>query len=189
MKWIKNWVVFESTDLNYGDRDFTNKYLTCKGWVRYTDAHKDSYIKIDKYFYITWDHLGWILEDLVNKCDLYYRCSVADSSGLQPGAEDYGKFGTPEDHINIDLIPAKFEELGGYEGVNFRTYMSKYTNYLNPKKNDTLIGLLKGIEDKLSENFPYLTIRNEYYPSPDEDLNKWNLFITSTQIKLYIKRV
>lgn len=189
MKWIKNWVVFESTDLKYSERDVTNMYFTSKGWIRYTDAHKDSYIDIEKYFDITWDHLGWILEDLVNKCDLYYRCSVADSSGLSPGAEDYGRFGTPGDHIHIDFTPAKFEELGGHSGINFRTYMGKYTNYKNPKDKDVLIGLLRGIEDKLSENFPYITIRNEDYPSPDEDLNKWNLFITSSQITLDIKRV
>ena len=187
MKWLKTYKVFESKDLVYSDRDVTNKYYCAKGWIRYTDVHKDSYIDIEEYFDITWDHLGWILEDLVNTCNLLYRCSVADSSGLPPGAEDYGFYGQKADHIVIDLTPKEFEKVG-HSGINFRTYMSKFTNWKNPQKKDTLINLLKGSEDKLKENFPYLTIRNEDYPSPDEDLNKWNFYVTSSQITLKIKR-
>jgi hypothetical protein len=188
MKHIKTYKVFESTDLNYSDRDFTNKYFTSKGWIRYTDAHQDSYIDIEKYFDITWDHLGWILEDLVNKCDLLYKCRAADSEGLSPGAEDYGKFGTLADHIVIDLIPESFEKVGGHSGINFITYISKFTHF-PPKQGDVLISLLRGIEDKLIENFPYLTILdNDYYPE-DHGLDKWNIFLTSSQITLKIKRI
>ena len=183
MKHIKTYKVFESTDLNYSDRDFTNKYFTSwtyKGWIRYTDAHQDSYIDIEKYFDITWDHLGWILEDLVNKCDLLYKCRAADSVGLSPGAEDYGKFGTLADHIVIDLIPESFEKVGGHSGINFKTYISKFTNF-PPKDSDVLFKLLQGIEDKLGESFPYLTIKDYE--------GKWNFFITTSQITLKIKRI
>lgn len=193
MKWLKTYKIFESKDLVYSDRDVTNKYHCALGWVRYTDVHKDSYIDIEKYFDITWDHLGWILEDLVNKCDLLYKCRVADSSGLSPGAEDYGKFGTPAEHIVIDLIPKEFEKVG-YSGTNFRTYISKFHDFrgsftrTGKPKPDILLDLLRGIEDNLKENYPYLTIRNDDYPSDEENVNKWNLYITSSQITLKIKR-
>ena len=175
-------------DMKWSDRDFTNKYYCAEGWIRYTDAHQDSYIDIEKYFDITFDHLGWVLEDLVTKCDLLYRCSVSDSSGLQPGAEDYRRFGSV-DSIKIDLIPDTFEKVGGHSGVNFITYISKFTHF-PPKQGDVLISLLRGIEDKLIENFPYLTILdNDYYPEDHiQVLDKWNIFLTSSQITLKIKR-
>ena len=176
VKSIKESVKSESSeDLKYSDRDMTNKYYCQLGWVRYTNVHKDSYIDIEKYFDITWDHLGWILEDLVNKCNLYYRCSVADSVGLQPGAEDYGEFGIPADYINIDLVP-----------------VSEKTNSYNQCKKILLNNknILKDIEDKLNENYPWLTIMNDdlFVPVRQTELDKYNLFTTSSQITLKIKR-
>lgn len=175
MRNLKTYKLFESKDLIYSDRDVTNKYYCALGWVRYTEFHKDSYIDIERHFDITWDHLGWILEDLVNKCDLLYHCRVADSSGLSPGAEDYGVYGKKADHIVIALIPSKDKA----HSINYRTYMGKFSHF-PPRESDTLYKLLKGIENKLEEDFPYLTIKDEE--------GKWNLFMTSSQLTLKIKR-
>ena len=184
MKHLKSYKIFESSeDLKYSDRDITNKYYCALGWVRYTDAHKDSYIDIEKYFDIEWDHIGWILEDFVTKCDLLYSCSVRDRRGMFLSHEDSDGVA---DSITIDFTPEKFDRVGGHKGVNFRKHLSRFTHF-PPRKGDELISLLRGIEDKLEESFPYLTIVDEENVE-DEGLNKWNLFITSSQITLKIKR-
>lgn len=180
MRYLNTYKLFESTDMKWSDRDVTNKYFTSKGWIRYTDAHKDSYEDIEKYFDITWDHLGWVLEDLVNKCDLLYGCSVIDNRGMYLSHESSNGMANC---IDIDLIPEKFERVGGHSGVNFKSYMRKFSNF-PPKEDDVLSQLLQGIEDKLEENFPYLTIKDL---SPGAE-GMWNFFLTSSQITLNIKR-
>jgi hypothetical protein len=177
MRYLKSYKIFEAKteDMKWSDRDVTNKYHCALGWVRYTDAHKDSYIDIEKHFDITWDHLGWVLEDLVNKCDLLYSCRVADSYGLSPGAEDYGVHGEKAEQIVIDLIPSKDTA----HSINYRTYINKFSHF-PPREEDVLYKLLQGIEDKLEENFPYLTIKDE------ED--KWRFYVTTSQLTLKIKR-
>jgi hypothetical protein len=182
MKYIKRFNESKSEDMKWSDRDVTNKYHCALGWVRYTDAHKDSYIDIERYFDITFDHLGWVLEDLVNTCDLFYGCSVRDVMSLSHEDSD-----GVANYINIDLVPAKFGQEGyNAPSGNFKKYLGKFTHF-PPRKGDELISLLRGIEDNLIENFPYLTIVNDEYVE-DEGLDKWNLFVTSSQITLKIER-
>ena len=177
MRYLKTYeFLLESSDMKWNDRDVTNKYFTSKGWIRYTDAHQDSYIDIERYFDITFDHLGWILEDLVTNCDLLYSCSVRDNRGLYLSHESSDGMANC---ITIYLTPEKFERVGGHNGVNFKSYMRKFSHF-PPKEDDVLFQLLQGIEDKLEENFPYLTIKDVE--------GKWNFFLNSSEMKLKIKR-
>ena len=177
MRYLKRFNESAKEDFQYSDRDITNKYHCAKGWVRYTDLHKDSYIDIEKYFDITWDHLGWILEDLVTNCDLLYSCSVRDNRGLYLSHESSDGMANC---IDIDLTPEKFElgklkRVGGH-GVNFKSYMNR--------KKDILPDILENIDKKL-EDF-WLTIKND--GNTQGNVGDWNLFITTSQITLKIKR-
>ena len=174
MKYLKTYKVFESSDMKFNDRDMTNKYHCKSGWIRYSDTYKDSYIDIEDNFDISFDHLGWVLEDLVNICDLLYICSIRDSGGLPKDAQDYGKFGPSADSIFIDLIPADFK-YGSF--MNYGVYMSKFSHF-PPKEEDVLYKLLQEIEDKLDDF--HLTIKNED--------GQWNLFINTSQMRLKIIR-
>jgi hypothetical protein len=175
MKRIISYKLFEA-DKKWSDRDITNKYHCAKGWVRYEPSHKDSYEDIEKYFDITWDHLGWVLDDLVNTCDLLYGCSVRDERGMYLSHESSDGIA---DNITIDLLPANFGH-----NINFRTYISKFSHF-PPKEDDVLYKLLQDIENKLEEDFPYLTIKYEgEVPVPSE---QWNFFLTTSQITLKIK--
>ena len=161
-----------NNDLKYSARDVTNKYCCAKGWIRYTSYHIDSYIDIERYFGITWDHLGWILEDFVESCDLVYHCSVRDTSGRYLSHEDSD--GNP-DSITIEFTPENFIRVGGHNGVNFKKHIKDFS-----------IQLLVDIEEKLEENFPYLTIINDGHTQGN--VGNYNLFITNSQITLKIKR-
>ena len=176
LRYLKKYKLLESSDMKWNDRDVTNKYFTSKGWIRYTDVHQDSYIDIERYFDITFDHLGWILEDLVTNCDLLYSCSVRDKRGLYLSHESSDGMANC---ITIDLTPEKFERVGGHIGVNFKSYMRKFSHF-PPKDDDVLFQLLQDIEDKLEENFTYLTIKDVE--------GKWNFFLNSSEMKLKIKR-
>ena len=48
MKYLKYYKLFEA-DKIFSDRYITNMYFTELGWIRYTDAHEDDYINIEKY--------------------------------------------------------------------------------------------------------------------------------------------
>jgi hypothetical protein len=172
MRYLKRFNESTKEDFQYSDRDITNKYHCAKGWVRYTDLHKDSYIDIEKYFDITWDHLGWILEDFVNTCDLFYQCSARDSVGRIISDPD----SDGADNITIEFIPEKFERVGGHSGVNFKTHMNR--------KKDILPDILENIDKKL-EDF-WLTIKND--GNTQGNVGDWNLFTTTSQITLKIKR-
>jgi hypothetical protein len=174
MKHLKIYRLFESKDLKWSDRDVTNKYHCALGWVRYTKHHKDSYIDIEKYFDITWDHLGWILEDFVDNYDLLYHCSVRDSRGMMLSHEDSDGVA---DSITIEFTPEIFNN---NNVINFRRYI--LATFMN-RENDILSDLLEEIETKLEDDFRWLTIKNGQGNFCD-----WNLFVTSSQITLKIKR-
>ena len=174
MRYLKRFNESAKEDFQYSDRDITNKYHCAKGWVRYTDLHKDSYIDIEKYFDITWDHLGWILEDFVNEFDLLYRCSI-NNNWLSTSEELFAdnKYG-PVDGIKIDLVPVNKSDR--------RIYDMMY-------KKDILSDMLKDIDKKL-EDF-WLTIKSDgsiIVPNMTGEMDDWNLFTTTSQITLKIKR-
>ena len=175
MRYLKTYEKFDTKSrLKYSDRDVTNFYLTINAWTPYTEYHEDSYLEIDKKFDLTWDHIGWILEDFIEKCDLQYSCSVGNKS--EKGYSD---------EIEINFYPKDFETKG--HSINFRNYMGRFTTFRNPKKNDLLLCVLNRIEEKLDTHFSWLTIKSENHYVDSPSLNDFNISINSSSITLIIK--
>jgi hypothetical protein len=178
----KNTKLFEA-DKIFSDRDITNMYFTELGWIRYTDAHEDDYINIEKYFDINSYEIGDLLEELVEKCDLLYECSVRDEYGNGIESNEIPKC------ICIDFTPEKFEKVGGHKGINFKTHMSKYV------KNGSLIKMLDSIESKLEDFYPHLTIKNKKSNFKGDMVPglpfwfRYEFFMTSSQIQLKIEKI
>jgi hypothetical protein len=66
MKYLTTYKLFESTDLKFGDRDKTNYH-----------QNKDIYLLIKEAFGIDCYDIGYIFQDLVEKCDVVYQCDMA----------------------------------------------------------------------------------------------------------------
>lgn len=157
----------------YSDRDRTNLYLCGEGWIRFTKYHVDSYIGIENKFGINYKELGDILLEFVNTFDLYYSCRVNSTQ--------------QEDTLVIDLLPSKFEEVGGHTGIDFKEYMEE----LGCKIDDSDPVIHGGVGDILfdiDESLEKFGLSIKAVGS-NPSSQGYDLYITSSQITLIISKI
>ncbi len=176
MKYLTNYKLFESYYV-YNDRDKTNlDFSKQKGWV--DSEEMDKYITIKQKYNITSDEIGDLLEDITENCNLLYKCVVNEDIG----------------NLVIEFIPNLDIDKIDTRTNDFKEYIFPYI------KNGKLIDMLDSIENKLSDFYPHLTIKDPTIENPKrskypEDRTPiwlqtgYHFYMTFCQITLYIRKI